>query len=246
MEENKCGVAKANKRSARDDEKSTAKKMAKTITEEPDGALKRLEPLSPLLDPCDETYDLAAHAKHKNNSGGEVMWVLYLAIRETRSFQQTIDKCQSLLGVEMKQNLQLEGTRHVTLWQGRATPQEAMNICVDNDVDMQLPISIQFDSWIPRGGYLQLDSPSQASLKEWMTKTVQNLPDKKTHKHCKVDCTHLSLYRARGMPWQSFNRECSKVRNGVSAQSFGSVQGVSIRLKVIGSPYDHCRVLVGA
>ena len=63
----------------------------------------------------------------------------------------------------------------------------------------------------------------------------------------KNSCDHLSLYRARRMYYKTFQTASTQIREGVPANNneWGSIPGVTIRLKVQGSDYNHCKVLVG-
>jgi hypothetical protein len=57
----------------------------------------------------------------------------------------------------------------------------------------------------------------------------------------------MSLYRARRMYYKTFQNSSTQIREGVPANNneWGSIPGVTIRLKVQGSDYNHCKVLVG-
>lgn len=251
MEENKSSVGNTKKRSKSDEDEAAdsppvAKKEKRSATD-----INIINPLTPTQDPCDKSYDLVANASHKKNSGKNVMWVIYLASRETSdsSFAQCIQKCRSIAAAssgdgQLASRLQMDGTRHVTLWEGKMTRQEASKICFEEEDDVELPVAVRFSGWIPRGGYLQLDSQSQANLK-YLVSYLEHLPTSGRGSGSKTICDHLSLYRCRGMNWQTFNQECAKIRNGVPAKEWGMVEGVSVRLKVMGSDYSHCRVLAG-
>ena len=74
---------------------------------------------------------------------------------------------------------------------------------------------------------------------------IRNLSGKK--KKTKNSCDHMSLYRARRMYYKTFQTASIQIREGVPANNneWGSIPGVTIRLKVQGSDYNHCKVLVG-
>ena len=46
---------------------------------------------------------------------------------------------------------------------------------------------------------------------------------------------------------KTFQTASTQIREGVPAKNneWGSIHGVTIRLKVLGSNYNHCKVLVG-
>ena len=75
-------------------------------------------PVIPLFDPTDVSYDLTPDMNNK------VTWVIYLAVEEPKASKFTVclDKCRSIaaqISDEFNGRLQLDGTRHVTLWCGK-------------------------------------------------------------------------------------------------------------------------------
>lgn len=245
MEENNSNHDNAKKRAAEAEDKESP--AAKKTKESSNDII--LEPLTPTRDPCSSSYDLQANARHKKNDGKNVMWVIYLAIQETSGsqFAQCIRRCKSMAASngnsEFADRLQMDGTRHVTLWEGKMTQTEAAEIELDNASTKLLPVSIRFGKWIPRGAYLQLDAATKKQLLD-LVMELEGLPSGKAS-GAKHIGDHLSLYRCRGMKWQAFNHQCAKIRNDIPADGWGTVQGVSVRLKVMGSDYSHSRVLAG-
>jgi hypothetical protein len=76
-------------------------------------------------------------------------------------------------------------------------------------------------------------------LKEIVSR-IQGLPIKR-----KISCDHLSLYRKRNANPQLFKKQVESIRKAVKDFEWGSVQGVSIRIKIVGEPgYDECKVLL--
>ncbi len=62
-------------------------------------------------------------------------------------------------------------------------------------------------------------------------------------------CDHLSLYRRRGetrMPYGEMKREFGRMRAATGSHDWGSVEGMSIRIKAHGGPYSDCRILADA
>ena len=81
-------------------------------------------PVIPQLDPTDPSYNLAANANIGPDMNNKFTWVIYLAVEEPNDskFTACINKCRSIaaqFSVEFNGCLQLDGTRHVTLWCGK-------------------------------------------------------------------------------------------------------------------------------
>ena len=114
----------------------------------------------------------------------------------------------------------------------------------DDDDDGLLPVDVTIDGWVGKGAYLKLDDTTQEKLRIIMGK-IQNLPGKK--KKTRNSCDHMSLYRARRMDYTTYQIASTQICEGVPANNneWGSIPGVTIRLKVLGSNYNHCKVLVG-
>lgn len=123
------------------------------------------------------------------------------------------------------------------------TKDEAREIRFEEDDDL-LPVDVTIDGWVEKGAYLKLDDTTQTKLRTIMGK-IQNLPGG-GRKKTKNACDHMSLYRARRMYYKTFQNASTQIREGVPANNneWGSIPGVTIRLKVQGSDYNHCKVLV--
>ena len=81
-------------------------------------------PVIPLFDPTDVSYDLTDNANTGPDMNNKFMWVIYLAVEEPNDskFTACIIKCRSIaakISDEFNGCLQLDGTRHVTLWCGK-------------------------------------------------------------------------------------------------------------------------------
>jgi hypothetical protein len=81
-------------------------------------------PVIPLLDPTDPSYDLAANANKGPDMNNKVLWVIYMAVEEPNDsrFASCLNKCRKIaagISDEYSDRLQLDGTRHVTLWCGK-------------------------------------------------------------------------------------------------------------------------------
>jgi hypothetical protein len=60
-----------------------------------------------------------------------------------------------------------------------------------------------------------------------------------------TSCNHLSLFRKRGADKKKAKEQFEKVRKALAKHPWGSLQGVSMLIKRVGTPYDECRVLAG-
>mmetsp|Transcript_37214 Transcript_37214/g.90394 ORF Transcript_37214/g.90394 Transcript_37214/m.90394 type:complete len:288 (+) Transcript_37214:106-969(+) len=194
-----------------------------------------ISPIVPTLNPCDD-LDTANDAR--------LSWVLYLAIQEEGSFVDCIQQCNSIsktTSKEFQERLQMDGTRHITLWEGKMTKRQASKMELTND-DTSLPIPVTFSGYQPwkAGVYLKVHPTTQQRLKESIMKKLTNLSGGK------IKCDHLSLYRCRGMNAKVFATGVKAIKDGIHGSNWGTVQGVSVRLKVVGSDYSHCRVLLAA
>ena len=107
--------------------------------------------------------------------------------------------------------------------------------------DILLPIPVTFSGYQPwkAGVYLKVDATTQEKLKESIMGNLKN------QRGGTIKCDHLSLYRRRGMNAKVFGTGVKAIKNGIIDKRWGTVQGVSVRLKVVGSDYSHCRVLAG-
>jgi hypothetical protein len=93
-------------------------------------------------------------------------------------------------------------------------------------------------SW-EAGCYLSVEQSCRRKLESLVDKIV-GLPQGSRK------CDHLSLYRNRKFPnWQEFRTAVGKIKHATKNQSFGSVEGVSIRLKIMQDAYEDCIVLAG-
>ena len=243
--ESSSNKKRPNKAGDDDDDDAGAKRSSAKKQKDVVALAVIIEPIAPAVDPCSPSYDIFGNANHqakKNQGKGAVTWIIYLAVREPAAFAECVARCQSLASgcsEQLISRLQLDGTCHVTLWEGPMTQEQARRVCLEDDSELDFPIALEFGGWISRGAYLRLDAATETELKSILEHDIANLPTAKT----KVSANHLSLYRARGMPFQTFNTACAKIREGVPAKEWGRAEGVSIRLKVMGSDYGHCRVL---
>ena len=105
-------------------------------------------------------------------------------------------------------------------------------------------MNIDFDSWMSweAGCYLSVEQSSRRKLESLVGKIV-GLPQGPR----KCDHAHLSLYRSRKFPyWQEFRAAVGRIKHATNNQNWGSVEGVSIRLKIMQDPYEDCVVLAGS
>jgi len=175
-------------------------------------------------------------------------FVLYMAIREKKSaaFAEGIAACEASCPPSVHSHcFQRAGTRHVTLFQGDLTKNQARMLKFEQkntNVDVSLPLNIDFDGWMSweAGCYLSVEQSCRRKLESLVDKIV-GLPQEGSRK-----CDHLSLYRSRNFPnYQEFRTAVGRIKHATNNRSFGSVEGVSIRLKIMQDTYEDCIVLAG-
>jgi len=95
---------------------------------------------------------------------------------------------------------------------------------------------------------LGVSGKSVGDLRRLLNK-IDGLPRHREKKE-EEKCDHLSLYRRRGgetrMPYSEMKREFGKMRAATESHDWGSVEGMSIRIKAHGGPYSYCRILADA
>jgi len=174
------------------------------------------------------------------NSNKAQRYIIYMAIHEEHGskFEQGLAKCKEACHADIQHCLQMDGTRHVTMYDGNLTSDQFRGLSFSGQFDST---EISFQGWCPwdAGCYLQLDKQSIQCLKSLLSQ-ITGLPSLGG----KRPCDHLSLYRQRPNtrhpnPKQAF----AKIRDSTRNVDFGSVKGVSICIKTLGSPYDECLVL---
>lgn len=199
------------------------------LEEEPTStaAKTNIEPMVPRLDPF-----AVPHASKKE-------YVVYLAIREDKdsSFTNGMAVCAQQCDPQIQTHcFQMDKTRHVTLWTGPLSFHQASTMKFTEKLPNE-PLEILFSglcNW--KGGvYLQVEDDTEAELQNLLGK-LNFLPLQGRK------CDHLSLYRKRGAPNTAY-REFARIRKAVASHDWGTVEGVSIRIKQLGTGYDHCRVL---
>lgn len=185
-------------------------------------------------------------------------FVIYLAIREQHGspFSIGLEKCAVAAASNPTIHslcFQRDGTRHITMFQGALTPPQANALQFVNDDDDDAddadaepsfaPFPIKFrrgwNNW-KAGLYLALDDSTTHKLKHLLGK-VRGLPATGGRR----SCNHLSLYRKRG-GGNNVSDAFAKIRTALASYDWGSgAQGASIRIKLVGTGYDECKVLAG-
>lgn len=173
-------------------------------------------------------------------------FVLFMAVREKKSsaFSEGIAACEASCPPSVHSHcFQRAGTRHITLFQGDLTRNQARKLRYiqdHTDVDVRLPLNIDFDGWMTweAGCYLRVERSCRRKLESLVDKIV-GLPQGSRK------CDHLSLYRSRKYPWHEFSAAVKSIKVETKSQDWGSVEGVSIRLKIMQDAYEDCIVLAG-
>lgn len=163
-------------------------------------------------------------------------FAIYMAIREAvpSSFSKGLDVCADNCNIVVNQYcLQNPGTRHITMFEGTLTNQQAASLRFTS-TEAFAPVKIELDGWKnwKAGLYLSLSKKSEQEIKSLLQKILKT----------GGKCNHLSLYRKRGI---NVGKEFDRVRKATEKYNWGAVEGVSIRIKVLGSPYEDCKVLAG-
>jgi hypothetical protein len=160
-----------------------------------------------------------------------------MAIREPQSssFSDALAKCQNKCSAVVQDScFQRDGTRHISMFTGKLTDQQARGLKASF---LFKPVTIEIEGWMPwkAGCYLKLKKDSTEKLKSLLNK-IEGLPEYGG----KRSCDHLSLYRNR-----EANGYAHFARVRAVSHQWGSVQGVSIRIKAVGTDYKECHVLAG-
>mmetsp|Transcript_308 Transcript_308/g.748 ORF Transcript_308/g.748 Transcript_308/m.748 type:complete len:245 (+) Transcript_308:119-853(+) len=191
----------------------------------------------PTLHPAAPRRGLATYG-----DGGSRKYVIYAAISEPLAspFAEGLAACAAVCDAGVHAScFQRDGTRHVSLFEGRLADQVARKIRMSGSFD---PPVIVFDEWQPwkTGCYLKLDGKTTRRL-QIILRQIEGLPATGG----KRSCDHLSLYRKRGADTAQAGVQFEKIRSALAKHQWGSVRASSIRIKVVGSDYDECGVLAG-
>ena len=174
-------------------------------------------------------------------------FILFMAVREKKpsAFSDGIAACENSCPPSVhSQCFQRDGSRHITLFQGDLSKNQARALRYEQDhtdVDVSLPLNIGFDGWMPweAGCYLSVEQSCRRKLESLVNKIVGLNPGSRK-------CDHMSLYRRRKWPrYDEFCAAVKRIKTETHAQHWGSVEGVSIRLKIMHDAYEDCIVLAG-
>lgn len=175
-----------------------------------------------------------------------------MAIQEKigSQFANGLAQCYNVCPAELHFCLQQDTTRHVTMYDGWLTSNQVYELtyhCTPADFDM---LDIELVGWKhswDSGAYLGISDKSTLELKRLLSNIV-GIPqyNSSSNETEVVKCNHLSLYRRRketSMSYNAMKYEFNKLKNATNQHDWGSVEGISIRVKEYGSSYDNCRVL---
>ena len=155
-----------------------------------------------------------------------------MAIRESASsaFAAGLQKCAAVgLPAVHKHCFQVDQTRHVTLLEGTWTLQQVRSL---RFADPFSPVTIEFQgrkNW-KAGCYLSLTHSTTRQLQALLQR-MDNLPIKREGNRSL--CNHVSLYRKRG--FASGPVDFDAIRHALAKHDWGTVQGVSLRIKALGT-----------
>jgi hypothetical protein len=131
------------------------------------------------------------------------------------------------------------------MWIGRLDPEQIKTLTSASTTTPKttssLPLNIKIEGWNTwvSGNYLKIDETSQSILNT-LLKIIQetySLPSKGN-----ISCDHLSLYRKRRA---KVGKGFARVREALVDDDWGSVSGVSVRIKVVRSNHDDCSEILG-
>lgn len=231
-----------------DNDKSNKKRFVDltTATDEDDSIDERpnkrasnraaaVPPMTPTMDPFSES------------SFTQGTCIIYLCCDEnTDNFLTGLEKCNDNCNADVHEHcFQKDGTRHISMWQGILDNRQLeyiQEMCKSTNLASKLPITIDFkngwNSW-SAGNYIELSAESTKTLKSLLLLEDMKPPCKKGQ----ISCNHLSLYRKRQNCPPTTNVQFQRVRKALATHKWGSLQGISIRIKVLGGEYDECKVL---
>jgi len=225
-----------------EDDKDTKNKTAR-LTEDISSSSSSswLKPMQPRPNYC---FPSNAFGQRQN-------FVIYLAIQEQHgsSFFTGLHQCAAAAATSKYPTIQSlcfqhDGTRHITMFQGALTPQQANALHYKEESPQLTPFPIKFrrgwNHW-KAGLYLALDDATTRTLQQLLA-NIQGLPTAGGQR----SCDHLSLYRKRGRKGTDVNAAFQTIRTALASHDWGTgAQGVSIRIKLVGTGYDECKVLAG-
>ena len=191
-------------------------------------------------------------SSNNNNSSSKSRFLIYMAIQEKvgSNFALGLAHCHTACPTELHHCLQQDSTRHITMYDGWFTSNQVYELtynCATTDFDkLDIELVGWKHSW-DSGAYLGICEKSTRDLKRLLANIV-GIPQYNSSNETEVvKCNHLSIYRRRKQTSMSYNAmkyEFNKLRNATNQHDWGSVEGISIRVKEYGSSYDNCRVLV--
>ena len=209
-----------------------------------------IEPIAP-----DKNYLIINNAESKR-------YIIYMAVRESDpKFSEGLSKCNAACSDPQVQScLQFDGTRHITMFDGYLTNEQARNLSYRYnrfENGTLNPTKLKIEGWMPwdAGCYLKI-SPRGEKMLEAMLGKIDGFPDSikqslqtsKLAKNGKVKfpCNHLSLYRSRpNMDRSKMKRSFGVIRKALTSHDWGFVEIASIRIKAMGEPYSDCKVIAG-
>lgn len=166
-------------------------------------------------------------------------FVIYMTVKESTSspFVEGLKKCAAAAVTQELHNhcFQMDRTRHVTLFEGKFTLGQVRSLYFSGTFSPITLVPTEFIKNWTSGCYLGFTASTEKKLKDLLGK-IGNLP-KGT-----IKCDHMSLYRPRGFRG---TKNFKEIRDTLRNHDWGTVQGVSIRVKAIGTPYNQCAVLAG-
>ena len=175
----------------------------------------------------------------ENSATPKVQHIMYLHTEDTTSSLEFLAACKAEAPKEFHNHcFQQDGTRHFTLMGFTGlTPEQAASISFTQQPPISLPLDIELTGFKTWETALALGCNDDA--KERITQIMRGVDQSmlpRSHLF-KSDNLHLSLYRRHRFDKTENSAGCERVREAMGDRFGGTVRGVAIRLKVVGSSY---------
>jgi hypothetical protein len=170
-------------------------------------------------------------------------YVIYLCCGEPSDsdFTAGLELCKQNCSDFVQQKcFQQDRTRHISLWDGKLTGSQAREIKFTEAPELPTVAFKQgWNDW-DAGNYIEVQFACVRQLRKILTQLRPPLLKGK------LSCNHLSLYRKRELSrTKDAAEQFQRVRKALASHDWGTLEGVSIRIKKVGTDYDQCKVLAG-
>jgi hypothetical protein len=225
-------MSSSTKRPLEDESEDNPSKSARVNEDEEVATQSCIAPMQPAKDPFTGTL-----------TGETYKYVIYMCqIEEAGSkFAEGLQKCNENCSNDIHMEcFQADCTRHVSMWEGKLTDIQASKIRFERPPKLPIEMDVQgWNKWTA-GNYLQLGKESTSKLFVLLDQ-LEGLPSSGG----KRSCNHLSLYRKRKANAAKAKEQFARVRKVLQDHDWGNIDGASVRIKIVATDYNECRVLAG-